>query len=299
MLKHRGEKMERLTNNTYRTLMAWAVEQLTEAQIPEPEADAWVLMEAAFFINKTDFYINPDWEVTEDQECCFRGMVEERKKRIPLQYITGRQSFMGLDFQVTEDVLIPRWDTEILVDTVLNQMHTRFGTDAKVSVLDMCTGSGCIAVTIAKQFASATVTGADVSKKALEVAKVNGNKHDVEISWVCSNLFEQVQGTYDVIVSNPPYIPSRDIQTLEPEVKDHEPMLALDGSESGYVFYEQITSQASAYLKDGGILAYEIGYNQAERVQALMEQAGFDEIQVIKDLAGLDRVVIGVYHIKS
>lgn len=280
--------MCRNMNRTYRELFIQAVQELTDAGVPEPSADTWILFEAAFQIGRGAYYMNPDGIPQEEKIQRFRKLVEQRRKRIPVQYITGEQEFMGLSFRVTPAVLVPRQDTEILVDTVLHRIGER-----TVQVLDLCTGSGCIAVSLAKLAANAVVTAADISTEALAVAAENGKRNNVEVCFVESDLFSGVEGLFDVIVSNPPYIPSADILDLEPEVKEHEPMLALDGTADGLFFYRQIVRQAVSHLREAGILAFEIGYNQAEAVTQMMEEAGFSDIQVIKDLAGLDRVVIG------
>ena len=211
--------------------------------------------------------------------------------RVPLQYILGTQEFMGLTFMVNDNVLIPRQDTETLVEQVLKELPEggRF--------LDLCTGSGCIAISVKTMAPAAEVTASDVSKTAITVAKENARRLNTVIDWEVSDLFTAVTGTYDLIASNPPYIPTADIETLMPEVRDFEPHLALDGFEDGLHYYRKIVPEAMDYLKDGGALLVEIGCDQAEAVQRIFSEAGYDEIHIVKDLAGNDRVVKGRKHV--
>ena len=190
---------------------------------------------------------------------------------------------MGLEFQVNENVLIPRQDTEILVEEVLKVCHGK-------TVLDLCTGTGCIIISLTKLGKVKEATASDISYKALEVARLNATNHKVSIE---SDLFEKIDGKYDIIVSNPPYITSKDMENLMPEVKDYEPRLALDGSEDGLLYYRRIVREARRHLKDNGMIFFEIGYNQGEEVQELLRKEGFVDISLYKDLAGLDRLVSG------
>ena len=163
----------------------------------------------------------------------------------------------------------------------------------EAAVLDLCTGSGCIGISIQSFCSNTQVTAADISEDALKVAQKNAKENQVPVKFVHSDLFKEISGSYDMIVSNPPYIPSKVIETLMPEVRDHEPIKALDGKEDGLYFYRRITEESVAYLKPGGYLLYEIGHDQGEAVSSYMRENGFDEIEVIRDLAGLDRVVRG------
>jgi release factor glutamine methyltransferase len=193
---------------------------------------------------------------------------------------------MGLSFDVSKDVLIPRQDTEVLVQEILKAAE---GKD----VLDMCTGSGCIIISLAKLGRIHRGIGVDISIEALSIARKNAKKLQADVSFIHSNLFDQVEGQFDIIVSNPPYIPTSDINDLMEEVKNHEPIIALDGEEDGLHFYRTIVNQLSSYLKPSGYVFFEIGYNQGETVSRILEEHGFRNIKVIKDLAGLDRVVSG------
>ena len=198
---------------------------------------------------------------------------------------------MGLEFDVNEHVLIPRQDTEILVEEALREL--RDGMD----ILDMCTGSGCILISLLRYSNDCTGLGVDISEEALAVAEGNARKllaPDCQARFIKSDLFGEVDGMYDMIVSNPPYIPSGVIDSLMPEVREHEPLGALDGREDGLWFYRRITGECRKYLKPGGMLFYEIGYDQGASVSEILSGEGFGEIQVTKDYAGLDRVVSGI-----
>ena len=260
---------------------------LEMAEIGEAATDAWYLLERVCEIDRNGYYMNQEEEVSAEEQQEYEILISKRAEHIPLQYITGVQEFMGYSFKVTPEVLIPRFDTEILVEQVLKKM------EPGMSVLDMCTGSGCILISLLKEMEGCTGTGVDLSKQALLLAKENARALQVNANWIKSDMFEEVEGTYDIIVSNPPYIKSLDILDLEPEVREFEPMSALDGKEDGLFFYEILTRESVTYLKDGGWLCLEIGCQQAADVSSLLEKNGFEEIVVIKDLAGLDRVVMG------
>lgn len=214
--------------------------------------------------------------------------VEKRLKHIPLAYIFGKTNFYGYDLEVNQDVLIPRLDTEILIEKVKNDIISR---QTDVTVLDIGTGSGAIAIVLQKE-TGANVTAVDVSPKALEVAKRNAEKNNAEIKFIHSNVFENVAGKFDFVVSNPPYIETEVVKGLEKEVVDNEPILALDGGEDGLDFYREIVEKAPNFLNEGGKLYFEIGYNQAEAVSGLMKDK-FKNIQVFKDYGDNDRVVSG------
>ena len=272
---------------THRQILDMATKKLLEAGVTEAQNDAFVLWQEAFGLNRTAYLINADKEADRNLYPKYMMLINRRCTRMPLQYITGKAYFMGLEFKVTPAVLIPRFDTEILVEEVLKYV------DAESTVLDMCTGSGCIAVSIAS-LSKATVTGVDISQEALEIAKGNAEHNQVStVEFLESDMFQNVTGTFDVIVSNPPYIPTKDVLELMPEVKEHEPMMALDGSEDGLFFYRILAEQAADFLNPEGLLIMEIGYNQAEDVKNLLANNNFIGIRVIKDLAGHDRVVCG------
>lgn len=272
--------------STYKELLQNARNNLMEHEIADADLDAWYLLAHVFQINRTDYFMNKDIVVQEKEKEKFLELVKLRASHVPLQYITGTQEFMGLEFDVCEDVLIPRQDTEILVEEVLKVSGNK-------SVLDMCTGSGCIIISLAKLGGLKQATAADISPKALRVASENACKHMVNIEFIQSDLFEKVTDEYDIIVSNPPYIPSGDIKSLMPEVKNHEPVLALDGSEDGLCFYRRITALSKTHLKRNGYIFFEIGWNQGSEVSKILQDEGFTDIKIKKDLSGLDRVVTG------
>lgn len=224
----------------------------------------------------------------------YRKLVSRRAQRIPLQHLTGTQEFMGLEFLVSPDVLIPRQDTENLVEEVLLWMKQHAQSSCKV--LDLCTGSGCIAVSLALLNEAAVVTGSDFSEAALTMAAKNAANLKAGVQFVQGDLFENIRETYDVIVSNPPYIAAKVIETLMPEVRDHEPLCALDGGSDGLDFYRRIIREAPNHLRPGGRLFFEIGYDQGRIVKSLLQEAGFSQVVCKKDLAGLDRIVSGTWN---
>lgn len=276
---------------TYRESYGKGKSALAEAGIGEAELDARLLLEYVCSTSRSDLLVHGDREVEASKEEEYLSMIRQRARRIPLQYLTGVQEFMGLEFVVNEHVLIPRQDTEILVEEALIQL--RDGMD----ILDMCTGSGCILISLLQYSNDCTGLGVDISPEALTVAQQNARRllqPEKQVRFVESDLFEAVDGMYDMVISNPPYIPSGVISTLMPEVRDHEPLSALDGSGDGLSFYRRITGECKKYLKPGGMLFYEIGYDQGEAVAGMLEREGFGGIRVTKDYGGLDRVVSGV-----
>ena len=276
----------------YRECFEMGKGALADAGIEEAALDARLLLEHICGTDRNTLLVHGDRTVSPEEEKQYLDAVERRSRRIPLQQITGQQEFMGLPFWVNSNVLIPRQDTEVLVEEVLK--HTHDG----MRILDMCTGSGCILISILHYSNDCEGLGVDVSSPALEVAEENAERllsgrTGVSARFLQSDLFEAVDGKYDILVSNPPYIRSAVVDTLMPEVKDYEPRIALDGEEDGLVFYRRILSDCKKNLKKGGMLFFEIGYDQAEAVKGMMEQAGFLEVTVKKDFGGLDRVVFG------
>ncbi len=260
------------------------------AAIQEAETDARLLLEFVCGTDRNTLLAHGDSELTGEQESAYRELLKKRSRHIPLQYLTGVQDFMGLEFAVNEHVLIPRQDTEILAEEALKNLHDG------MQVLDLCTGSGCILISLLNYSNNCEGVGADISEEALRTAALNAGRllgGRANITFVQSDLFENVRGMFDMIVSNPPYIKSEAIGTLMPEVRDYEPRQALDGGEDGLLFYRRILRESSRYLRKGGMLLFEIGYDQGEEVSGLMEQAGFLEVRVVRDYGGLDRVVCG------
>lgn len=317
---------------------------LQQAGDTDAENDAKLLLLNAFDLNLVHFLMDRLRPLSEtdaavqEQIQNYRAMVAKRASRVPLQQILGSQEFMGLDFFVNEHVLIPRQDTETLVELVLEeqqgkqqeeqqekqQVQQLEGQQKKQQeqqpeeqqkkqrgqqpeeqpgkprkLLDLCTGSGCIAISLAVKGGFESVTATDLSEEALKVAERNARTHQVPIRFFQGDLFSALPQsevkTFDIITSNPPYIPTAVIATLEPEVREHEPMMALDGTEDGLKFYRQIAKEAGSWLKPGGSIYLEIGYDQGEAVSGLLEDAGFTNVRVVKDLPGKDRVVCGCW----
>lgn len=275
---------------TYREARMQAAKQLAAAGVENEAAESWFLMEAACQISRSFYLLHEQDAMDHAQEKAYLELTEKRCKRMPLQYLTGEQEFMGLPFLVNEHVLIPRQDTEVLVEEAIRILQKEI---PKAAVLDLCTGSGCIGISIQSFCRKTQVTAADISEDALQVARKNAKENEVPVEFVHSDLFSGISGKFDMIVSNPPYIPSKVIETLMPEVREHEPIGALDGKEDGLYFYRRITKESLAHLNPGGYLLYEIGHDQGEAVSGYMRENGFHEIEVIRDLAGLDRVVRG------
>lgn len=272
----------------YRELLKEAAGKLEAAHIPDAANDAWILMEHCFGMSRTSYYMKAEENAEDSKRLIYEEMINRRIAHVPLQHITGTQNFMGFDFCVNENVLIPRQDTESVVEKAVNYIGNQ-----QVNVLDMCTGSGCIAITVDKMCPGAKVTAADLSVEALEVAGKNNAFNSAEVTFVNSNLFDNIDNTeckYDVIISNPPYIRTEVIESLDEEVRCHEPLMALDGTEDGLEFYRRISYDARGYFKeDGGVIFYEIGCEQAEDVSDILLEAGYENIEVIKDLVGLNR----------
>lgn len=255
--------------------------------VEDAAADAWLLMEEVFRISRSWYFAHSETKASEEQARSYEALIARRGERIPLQYLTGKTWFFGLPFTVNEHVLIPRQDTEILVEEALKRAKSG------MKILDMCTGSGCILLSVLSNCPSVMGTGVDLSEKALETARKNAADLKIKAEFLHSDLFKQVEGSFDLILSNPPYIRTDVIPTLMPEVRDHEPWMALDGKEDGLYFYRKILEQAGAYLIPGGWLCFEIGYDQGEDLRALMQRQGLEQIEIVKDLAGLDRVAVG------
>ncbi|MBO5197465.1 MAG: peptide chain release factor N(5)-glutamine methyltransferase [Lachnospiraceae bacterium] len=269
---------------TCQTALKEGKERLLSAGIEEAALDAWYLLSAASGISRAEYFTEPQRELKEEAALQYLEGIAKRERHVPLQYILGTQEFMGLEFEVSEAVLIPRQDTEILV---CEAMKAAKGA----SVLDVCTGSGCIIISLAKLAGAAKAAACDLSKEALLIAERNAKRLGVEVEFLQGDLFEPVAERYDVIVSNPPYIASAELEELMPEVRDYEPRLALDGSGDGLVFYRRIAAEAGKYLNPGGQLFLEIGCEQAEAVSGFLRENGYGDIRVVKDYAGLDRVV--------
>jgi len=280
---------------TYRECYERGYQVLVDAGVLDAKIDARFLLEFVCGTSQHDMILSGNRVLTDDEALRYEAFIAKRAERIPLQHITGVQEFMGYTFLVNEHVLVPRQDTEVLVEETLKVLKPG------MQILDMCTGSGCILLSLLALSKDITGIGADISGKALEVAIENAKQisaqvgKDVNALFLESDLFSKVEGKFDVIVSNPPYIASAVIDTLEPEVRLHEPLNALDGTVDGLYFYERIVAESRNFLKENGVLLFEIGHDQGEAVSRLMVEAGFKGVYVKKDYAGLDRVVAGFF----
>ncbi len=279
---------------TYRECYEQGCRTLQAAGIEEAILDARLLLEAVCGTDRNDLLVHGEQPVAPQAEEKYLNWIRQRAEHIPLQQLTGEQDFMGLTFSVNEHVLIPRQDTEILVEEVLKELHDG------MRVLDMCTGSGCILLSLMHYSNDCEGLGVDLSAEALEVAERNVLKvltpeKAEHVQFLQSDLFEKLEDKFEIIVSNPPYIASAEVEKLMPEVRDHEPRMALDGTEDGLYFYRRIIEEAGKHLVSSGMLFFEIGYDQGQAVSELMRTQGYREVQVVQDYAGLDRVVFGTY----
>ena len=274
---------------------------LEQSGFREAGLDAWLLLEYITGKSRAYYFAHGDEGVTEETACRYQELIRKRAEHIPLQHLTHQAFFMGYEFYVNEDVLVPRQDTETLMEAALELLK---GNKAP-RILDMCTGSGCIITSLMLEVPEASGTGVDLSEKALEVAIRNARELGTadRTKFVKSDLFsaeyfskkdnaEKVTG-YDMLISNPPYIPSGEIEGLMEEVRLHDPRMALDGMEDGLYFYREITRQAMDHIRPGGWLLYEIGCEQGKDVKELLEKEGFIKTEIRQDLCGLDRVVLG------
>lgn len=248
--------------------------------------------------DKTYIYTHLDKEVSKDIEDKFMEIMNKRKTGYPLQYLLNEREFMGLDFYIEEGVLIPRPETELMVEYIIDYIDKNYG-NKKVNVLDIGVGSGAISLSIAHHLSNSRVYGVDIGYISIKVANINKKRFQLDnVDFYQGDLFQALESAgldekFHLIVSNPPYIKSKDIENLQREVKDFEPMLALDGGEDGLKFYRKITRQSKNYLKSKGILIYEIGYDQGFDVRDILIEEGFIDVSILKDLQGHSRVVFG------
>lgn len=273
---------------TLESLLKKGTTILKDNGLEEAGLDAWLLLEFKTGKNRAYYFAHGDEPVSDETAAEYLTLIGRRAGHVPVQQLTHQAFFMGYEFYVNENVLIPRQDTETLVEEALKVVKPG------MKVLDLCTGSGCIIVSIVHNVPEVEGTATDISKQALLVAKENAKLNQVSVTFERSDLFDNVTGTYDVIVSNPPYIRTGEVVKLMPEVQEFEPMEALDGKEDGLYFYRKIIKECKAYLKPGGHILFEIGYDQGEAVSGLLKEAGFKNVTVIKDLAHNDRVVTGM-----
>ncbi|HAE91773.1 MAG TPA: peptide chain release factor N(5)-glutamine methyltransferase [Tissierella sp.] len=264
-----------------------------------PILDSILIMCKLLDVDKSYIYTYGERQVSEEIESKFLQLVEKRTEGYPIQYILGEREFMGLDFYLEEGVLIPRPDTEILVEYIIDYINKRY-KNKRIKVLDLGIGSGAISLSIANYCKDVFVYGVDISDTAIKIANINKSKFGLSnVNFYKGDLFEAIESLdlekeFQIIVSNPPYIASEEIETLDITVKDFEPRSALDGGVDGLDFYRKITPESRKYLKDNGLLIYEIGYNQGEEVRNILIDEGFREVSILKDLQGHTRVVLGI-----
>ena len=275
--------------DTPRSVIRAAAKRLAEAGIPEPAVDASLLLEHLTGIHALRLRLDEDTRLSAETLAAYLDLIGRRARRVPLQWLTGVQSFCGYDFRVTPDVLIPRPETSLLAERAVAIGRGRGG----FSMLDLCCGSGCIAVVCALRLPGADVTACDLSDAAIGVAKDNAGRLGAGVRFLRGDLFAAVDGMrFDVIASNPPYIPTADCGTLQPEVLA-EPRAALDGGADGLDFYRRIAREAPDHLRGEGTLLLEVGLGQADAVMRLLDRSGFTDITAADDLAGIPRMVEG------
>lgn len=282
-------------NKSIEELLLYGKNYLKQLNDSTAVLDAEVLLMHTLNFSKIELFLRNKEMTTDTEQNNYLKFIKQRALGTPIQYITKNQEFMCLDFNVDSSTLIPRADTEILVETILNT--------SKINnieyIMDIGTGTGCIPISLLYYLKNIKAVAVDISSEALKIAENNAYKNNVQnrITFIQSNLFNDISydfiGKLDAIVSNPPYIPSNDIPKLMKGVRDYEPIIALDGGTDGLDFYRIITHYGQKYIRNGGFLFYEIGYNQSEAVSNIMKQQGIENIKIIKDLAGLDRVIIG------
>lgn len=256
---------------------------------PDGTTEAMLLLEYVLHTDRNELLIHPEKEVKNEDADTFMKLAGRRASGEPVQYIIGSAPFYGLEFIVNPSVLIPRFDTEVLVEEVLKAVKE----DDKI--LDLCTGSGCIAVSIKKYKPGAQIYASDISMDAIKIAKGNAEANDTDITFIHSDLLDNVGDGYDIIVSNPPYIKTAVIEGLDDIVKKHEPYIALNGGTDGLDYYRRIVADSRTHLKQGGRLMMEIGYDQGEELKELLKEAGYSNIEIKKDLSGNDRVAMAVF----
>lgn len=281
---------------TYRELYEEGRRILEQAGLPDAALDARFLLEEVCGTNLQTLLVFPEKKVTEEEVNQYRAFIQRRKDREPTAMILGEWDFMGLTFRLNKSTLIPEQDTEVLVETALEELKRRGLGEAPLRILDLCTGSGCILLSLLHELRNAGGLGTDLSEEALEAARENAVRLGLQerAAFRQGDLWEPVgDERFDLIVSNPPYVPTEVIPTLEPEVRCGEPYAALDGGEDGLVFYRRIMREAAGHLKPFGIIIVESGFDEAPQIAALMQEQKLRGIRTVKDYGGLDRVVLG------
>jgi release factor glutamine methyltransferase len=278
-------------------LLNWTIQYFAENDIENPRLNAEVLLAHSLKTNRLALYLNYDKPLKKDELREYRNLIKRRVKREPLQYITGCQEFWSLEFKIGKGVLIPRPETEILVEEAFKTFRPVNPSCETINALEIGTGSGVIAITLAKELQRVSIIATDISSMAMKIARENAKTHGVEthVTFLRGSLFHPVRermGFFDLVISNPPYIPTGDFECLQPEVRDFEPRVALDGGKEGLRFYRQILSHAGRYLKKDGWLMLEVGKGQSEKVVKLIKSTGeFCRASTVKDLSGIERVI--------
>lgn len=279
-------------------LLKLGVDIIKENEYGNPNLEAMLILSKLLNVDRSYIYTHFDINVDEDIKERFLELISKRALGYPIQYILKQKEFMGLDFYLEEGVLVPRPDTEILVEYIIEYIN-KYYKEYSINILDIGIGSGAISLSIAKNCPNTFVYGVDIGDIPIKVANINKKRFNLSnVKFFKGDLFSGIdglsmEGKFQIIVSNPPYIPRMDIDKLQAEVKSYEPRLALDGGIDGLDFYREISNKAMKYLKRNGLLAYEIGYDQGEAVRDILIDEGFNDIQVLQDLQGLDRVVLG------
>lgn len=274
---------------TYSDLYKSSVEKLSEQGILDASTDVRLLFDAMINKDRNFILVHGNEEMSQREVDIISNAINKRCQHIPLQHIIGTADFMGLTFKVNENVLIPRFDTECLVEEVLREICDG------AKVLDVCTGSGCIILSLMNYRNDIDATAVDISEDALLIAKENADIHSKIVNFIQGDLFENVIDTdFEYILSNPPYIRTAEINNLMEEVKDHDPMLALDGGEDGLEFYRRLSKDSIGHLKIGGKVFFEIGNDQGNDVSDILSNDGYRNVEIIKDYAGNDRIVCGI-----
>lgn len=287
---------------TYRELYEEGRRILEQAGLPDAALDARFLLEEVCGTNLQTLLVFPEKKVSEEEVNQYRAFIQRRKDREPTAMILGEWDFMGLTFRLNKSTLIPEQDTEVLVETALEELKRRGLGEAPLRILDLCTGSGCILLSLLHELRNAGGLGTDLSEEALEAARENAVRLGLQerAAFRQGDLWEPVgDERFDLIVSNPPYVPTEVIPTLEPEVRCGEPYAALDGGEDGLVFYRRIMREAAGHLKPSGIIIVESGFDEAPQIAALMQEQKLRGIRTVKDYGGLDRVVLGALSIRQ
>lgn len=286
---------------TWQALMKEELERLRQADIPEADSDIRLFAMDVAGCTYSTLILRMAEDATEEQAQKLHAYVTERMTHKPCQYILGTQEFMGMEFATAPEVLIPRPETELLVEQACERLkklieRKRKQTgDRELRVLDMCCGSGCIGISVAKLVPAVAVDLADISDAAITLTKKNRERLQADCMVIQTDLFAQIEEKYDMIISNPPYIRTDEIPKLMAEVRDFEPHLALDGKEDGLYFYDKIIREAREYLYEDGYILFEIGQDQLDAVRGFLVENGYVDIEGMKDYAGLDRIVTARY----